>query len=88
MSAKMATPSLSYDPATLRLMYDGTIATNAALIRPAPVLRTSCTPRHLLSETAMLYTACNEVHGLEQSRCTSPVPGRVRKLLPDILHVC
>ncbi len=38
----MATPSLSYDPATLRLMYDGTIATNAALMRPAPVLRTSC----------------------------------------------
>ena len=37
----MATPSLSYEPATLRLMYDGTMATNAALMSPAPVLRTS-----------------------------------------------
>ena len=35
-SAKMATPSLSYDPATDLEMYDGTLAANRAANSPAP----------------------------------------------------
>jgi hypothetical protein len=47
MSANIATPSLSYDPATDLLMYDGTIPTKAALARPAPEPRICGTIRTL-----------------------------------------
>jgi hypothetical protein len=38
----MATPSRSYEPATEREMYDGTMPVNAAASSPAPLPRTSC----------------------------------------------
>lgn len=41
----MATPSLSKDPATEREMYDGTMAMNAAAVKPAPCPRISLTKR-------------------------------------------
>lgn len=49
-SAKIATPSLSKDPATEREMYDGTMAMNAAAVRPAPCPRISLTSRYAAKE--------------------------------------
>ena len=48
--AKMATPSLSKDPATERDMYEGTIAINAAAVSPAPRPRISFTSRYAAKE--------------------------------------
>ena len=48
--AKMATPSLSKDPATERDMYEGTIAINAAAVSPAPCPRISLTSRYAAKE--------------------------------------
>lgn len=43
----MAMPSLSYDPATERLMYPGTIAIKLAAKRPAPGDHSSLVNRYV-----------------------------------------
>lgn len=64
----MATPSLSYDPATLLLMYDGTIAINRAANNPASGLfEHSLVKKYVLNDVKPANTGAKNTHTLRMS---------------------
>ena len=62
MSAKIAMPSLSYDPATERDIYPGTIAMKPAANKPAPCDHSSLVKKYVEMAVKPLKSGAKNTH--------------------------